>query len=279
MVKSLKPIGFRNLGIIAALLGYAACGPNASGSCPTPTTGAAEMAQAESAPEEAELEEEASAPGPGKDIEVAKSDSPTAAKEPGKEGEKPGTDAKASAAGAAAPAATGEKYNIVGTVLNGTKPVKYAVVYLEGAPIEKKRGMKAFVDQRRMLFMPYITAVAEGGAVTFMNSDPFPHNVFSPSGEKFNLGTIPKGGGGRYRFKKRGAYTLLCNVHPGMLGYVYVTPSSYFATANAKGRFKIKKVPEGKYKIAAWAPKMGGPSKAVTVKGGEASVDVELSKQ
>ncbi|MEZ4225771.1 MAG: hypothetical protein R3B13_32765 [Polyangiaceae bacterium] len=265
---------------IAAILGLAACGPNASGSCPSPTSGAAEMAQAESAPEEAHVEETVTTNAEGKtETKTAASTGDAGA---GDKPAEPGVDPKAGTAGTATAAAVpagGGKFDIVGSVVSGTKPVKFAVAYLEGAPIEEKRGMKVVIDQRMMLFIPYIAAVAVGGSATFVNSDPFPHNVFSPSGDKFNLGTIPKGGGGRYKFKTPGAFTLLCNVHPGMIGYVYVTPSSYFATANAKGRFKIKDVPEGNYKIAAWAPKMGGPSKPIVVKGGELSVDIELQKQ
>jgi len=258
----------------ALAIGASACGPGVSGTCSNPNTGnAAEIAQKESAPTEAEepdkaakVQEAKPASDGGAPEAVATADAGVAAKP----GEAP--------AAAAAPAAGGGQFNITGVVTSGGKPAKFAVVFLEDGPKDPKRGMKTTVDQRMMMFLPYTAVVAAGGAATFVNSDPFPHNVFSPNNEKFDLGTIPKGGVGRYVFKKPGAYTLLCNVHPGMLGYIYAAPSSYFATADVKGKFTIKQVPDGTYKINAWAPKMQGQAKSVTVKGAEASVDLEVTK-
>jgi plastocyanin len=170
-------------------------------------------------------------------------------------------------------------FNLTGVVKSGSRPGKFAVVYLEDAPKDPTRGMNVSIDQRMMLFVPYIAAVGVGGTATFVNSDPFPHNVFSPNGEKFDLGTLSKGGVAKRAFKTPGAYTLLCNVHPGMIGYVYVAPSSYFAVANGQGEFTIKAVPEGTYKVAAWAPKMAAPAQSVVVKGGDARVEIEINKQ
>lgn len=245
----------------------AACGPNASGMCPTSTPETAVMAQGESAPQP-ETKDPAIA------VASTSADGGTATPTTGDGGALALADAAP-----AGPQATGGTYAITGAVKSGSRPGKFAVVYLEDAPKDPSRGMSTSIDQRMMMFVPYVAAVAVGGTVSFVNSDPFPHNVFSPSGDKFDLGTLSKGGVGRHAFKTPGAYTLLCNVHPGMIGYVYVAPSSYFAVANAQGEFNIRAVPEGTYKIAAWAPKMGGPAKSVTVRGADAKVEIEIDKQ
>lgn len=249
----------------------AACGPNVSGYCPTGTPGSAVMAQGEATGQEPEAKADpAPAPAPAA-AAAAGGDAGLAAAKP------PTGDAGAPpAVTAAAPAGP---FNISGTVKSGSRPGKFAVVYLEDGPKDPARGMNVSIDQRMMLFVPYIAAVGVGGSATFVNSDPFPHNVFSPNGEKFDLGTLSKGGTAKRVFKQPGPYTLLCNVHPGMIGYIYVAPSSYFAVANAQGEFTMKAVPEGTYKIAAWAPKMGAPAQSVVVRGADAKVEIEITKQ
>ncbi len=153
-----------------------------------------------------------------------------------------------------------------------------AVVYLEDAGVVPERGASAVVDNRGMSFAPYITVVAAGGRVVFSNSDPFPHNVFSPDNERFNLGMVPMKGSTAHAFKTPGVYTLLCNLHPNMLGYVVVSPSSYFAKANAKGQFAIKDVPAGAYKITAWAPRLKPVTEPIVIKDTDVTLDFALHR-
>jgi hypothetical protein len=138
--------------------------------------------------------------------------------------------------------------------------------------------MTARIDNRQMAFVPFVTVIPTGGKVTFQNSDPFPHNVFSPDAEKFNMGTISHNQVLVHSFPKAGEYSLLCNLHPGMLGYVVVAPSSYFAKTDAKGHYAIQGVPPGTYKVTAWSPRLPTETKAVDVKGGDATLDFELHR-
>ncbi len=153
-----------------------------------------------------------------------------------------------------------------------------AAVWLEDAPKEPGRGMTARIDNHQMLFTPMVTVITAGGAVTFNNTDPFPHNVFSPDG-KFNMGTIPQNGSAApKRFDKPGTFTLLCNLHPNMVAYLVVSPSSYYAKTDANGRFRIKDVPPGTYKITAWAPRLATVTESVTLSGAQATADFELHR-
>jgi plastocyanin len=153
-----------------------------------------------------------------------------------------------------------------------------AIVYVEGAPDDPSRGMKAAVNQHRMQFIPHVTAVSVGGKVVFYNGDPFPHNVFSPDHGGFNLGTWGKGGARVYTFKQPGIFSLLCNLHPGMLAYVAAVPSSYYDVTDRKGAFEIKNVPNGSYKLTATGPRLGPSTRTVKVEGGEVNVDFALEK-
>jgi plastocyanin len=158
------------------------------------------------------------------------------------------------------------------------KPAANTVVYLPEAPTESGRGEKATLDQHNMLFVPYVLAVAVGGSITFANSDPFPHNVYSTDNEKFNLGMISQHGLRTRTFKQTGAYRLLCNLHPNMIAYAYVSPSSYFAVTTGQGKYLIKDVPEGSHKVAVWAVGASAEPQVVTVGGTDATLDLSLHK-
>jgi plastocyanin len=194
----------------------------------------------------------------------------------------------AGAEGGAEPSEAGAPVPVVAEVATGTvhgsvitKPASVAanaVIYLEDAPIEASAKMNVTIDNHQMLFTPFVAVIPTGGRVTFHNSDPFPHNVFSSDHERFDMGAIPNGQGRVRAFKNAGAYALLCNLHPGMLGYVLVTPSSYFAKADGKGHYTMKNVPNGTYKITAWAPRQEPATQSVTVKGNDVSVDFDLHR-
>jgi plastocyanin len=191
----------------------------------------------------------------------------------------------ASDAGGAAPAADATtapivaRADVLGTIT--TTPgylSSVSVAYIEDAPVDPTRGMRAHVDNHQMQFSPMVSVIAQGGSVTFVNTDPFPHNVFSPDG-KFNMGTIPQNSAAApKRFDKTGEFTLLCNLHPGMIGYLVVAPSSWFAKADAKGHFRIKDVPAGTYKLTAWAPRLPKVTETITVAGSPVTKDFELHR-
>ncbi|GEM_PF-3168128 len=108
------------------------------------------------------------------------------------------------------------------------------------------------VDQRNKEFFPKVAPVLVGSTVEFLNSDGFEHNVNSPDNEKFNLGNWGLNEKRTYSFTRPGVYTLLCSLHPEMVGYVVAVKTPYFAVANEKGEFRIPNVPAGKWKIKIW---------------------------
>ena len=159
-----------------------------------------------------------------------------------------------------------------------------SVVYVEAiagktfpAPTEKP-----LIDQKGLMFMPHIVAVAQGTTVEFQNSDKVAHNVFwiSVGGNKklgHNLGTWPQGEKRSFKFDNPGAIPLLCNVHPEMSGYIVVSPTLYFAVTDKSGSYKIDNVPDGSYTVTAWHEGAKNSSKPVTV-AGESKADFTLTK-
>lgn len=171
-------------------------------------------------------------------------------------------------------------------VISGTvSPGKAgSVVYIEAVPGKTfpAPAKPVVMDQKSLLFQPHVMAVQLGATVNFLNSDKVQHNIFWPaiSGNKklsHNMGTWPTGEERAFKFETAGVVPLLCNVHPEMSGYIIVSPTPYFAIADASGNFKIADVPDGTYSVSAWHEGMKIQSKPVTLSG-SATVEFSLTK-
>lgn len=146
--------------------------------------------------------------------------------------------------------------------IKGQLKTKYAKKYRMVVYIEKVEGKTftpaakhAAMDQKGKKFVPRILTVLKGTTVDFLNSDDFEHNVFSPDGEKYNLGKAGPGKTLTRTFKSAGTYVQLCNVHPEMVGYVFVAETPYFAISDKDGNFRIPNVPAGTHKLKVWCEK------------------------
>jgi plastocyanin len=142
------------------------------------------------------------------------------------------------------------------------------VVYLKDVP---GKGTPATheMDQKGMKFRPVVLAIAVGDSVRFLNHDGEDHNVYSPDGEPFNLGTFKVGETRTHAFTEPGLFRIKCSIHPEMLGYVFVAPSRHAAVIDRKGRYSITGVPPGTWQLAVWNANLPGPEKAITVTEGK----------
>ena len=150
-------------------------------------------------------------------------------------------------------------------------PPKYlaeTVVYVKQAP-GTFAPTTAAVDQKSLSFIPHVLVVTKGDTVKFLNHDNVAHNVYSPDVDAFNLGTFKQNEERTHAFTKEGPYSLLCSIHPEMLGYVFVNQNPYAAAVDAKGTFTIKDVPPGTYKLEVWNSHLKAPEKTVTVAAGQ----------
>jgi plastocyanin len=170
---------------------------------------------------------------------------------------------------AAAAPAVAQSGTITGKV--DVTPAKYlaeTVVYVKEAPGTFPPRTEA-MDQRALTFTPHLLVVTKGDSVKFLNHDTVAHNVYSPDVDAFNLGTFKQNEERTHVFKKEGAYSILCSIHPEMLGYVFATQNPYAAAVDAKGQYTIKDVPPGTYKVAIWNSHLKAPEKSVTVTAGK----------
>ena len=177
-------------------------------------------------------------------------------------------------------AGAAENGSVTGTVAaKGLRTNADIVVSLEAPGLKVLPPPKPIqMDQKGMLFIPHVLSVVRGTTVRFLNSDPLPHNVFSPEA-KYNLGTWPQGETKDQKFDKPGVYTQLCRVHPEMESFVVVLDTPYFATTDKTGAFEIENVPPGTYTLVAWSEKLKGVKQPITVEAGKrATVTLALSR-
>lgn len=115
----------------------------------------------------------------------------------------------------------------------------------------------ATMDQLRHQFVPHLLVVQAGTEVTFPNSDDVSHHVYSFSPTKtFELPLYKGDLHPPVRFEQAGIVVVGCNIHDGMLGYIRVVDTPYFAVTNEQGVALIDRVSSGDYTVAVWTPRV-----------------------
>ncbi len=144
--------------------------------------------------------------------------------------------------------------------------LKRVVIHLEGGPPATMRRT-AVMDQRQRRFHPEVLAIPAGSAVSFPNSDPIFHNVFSLSKPKeFDLGNYPNGQSRTITFEKPGVVLVHCHLHPNMSAAIVVTPTDWYARPDSEGGYSLKNVQPGLYTLVAWHKAAGTFRRTVELK-------------
>jgi len=175
---------------------------------------------------------------------------------------------------AAAPAAAA---GLVVRVTDGKgHPVTDAVVTLalRGAPAPASRRAPAVhvIDQKNLMFLPYIEVFRPGDAVVFRNSDRTRHHVYSFSPAKaFEFVLAPGQSSPRLVLDTTGIVAVGCNIHDQMAAYLLVTDAAWVARSRSDGSARFDTLAPGTYDMRAWHPRLR-PGRA-----GAATVTVEAS--
>jgi plastocyanin len=173
--------------------------------------------------------------------------------------------------GRSAPVMT-KRYEIVtrGGVVATNPPV--AVVYLEGTFPPEAAPVPKQVTQKDFTFIPPLLAVRKGTRVEFPNLDDTYHNIFSYSpAKRFDLGRYPPDERPipSQVFDVAGAVTLRCDIHEHMRGLILVLDTPHFVVTDAEGRFRLRGLPAGSFRLKAWLTSKTTIEKAVELKHGE----------
>jgi plastocyanin len=151
------------------------------------------------------------------------------------------------------------------------------VVYLEGNAPEAAPLIRT-VNQVGQRFEPEMVVVPVGSTVSFPNSDPIFHNVFSLSKiRSFDLGFYSAGETRLVKFNKPGVVQVYCHLHPDMNAAILVVPNAWYTRPDEHGAFSFSGVPPGNYQVVVWHKSAGFFRKQVTVsEGGAAKLSMEL---
>lgn len=160
------------------------------------------------------------------------------------------------------------------------------VVYVEGstatnlpatAPVARVETLPV-INQKGAAFSPHVLPIMAGTTVEWPNHDDIFHNVFSISETKpFDLGLYKDPEVKRVTFDKAGRVDAFCSIHKSMNCVVLVLENPYFAATDTRGRFNIRDVPAGTYRLRAWHERLPGQTKEIVVPAtGEVRVDFTL---
>jgi hypothetical protein len=172
------------------------------------------------------------------------------------------------------------------------KGVKWVVVYLVDATDAKKKlpvpaalqkvSGKVELDQPCCMFEPHIAVVRVGQSLVLKNSSPVAHNTNVQSGAPGtgpNLNPIiPPGKSVEVEANKFVPRFLpipvSCSIHNWMKCHVCVFDHPFYAVTDKDGKFEIKNVPLGKYRLIGWQEEVGWADGKSPLKGGGKMINV-----
>jgi plastocyanin len=163
-------------------------------------------------------------------------------------------------------------------------PVVDAVVYALPADINGKQAKAsaqkrptAIIDQIKRRFVPLVSVVQTGTAVSFPNRDNIEHDVYSFSpAKRFELHLYHGIPAKPVVFDQPGLVVMGCNIHDQMIAYLLVVDTPWFAKTDARGQASIENVPGGAYRLTVWHYRMAEteqlPSHDVSAGAGDTAV-------
>jgi len=153
----------------------------------------------------------------------------------------------------------------------GGQPLPGAVVVAEpvAGAMPLAAAPRAVIDQVNRSYVPHVSVLRVGTAVSFPNHDNIRHQVYSYSKAKtFTLRLYAGQPANPVVFDRPGVVALGCNIHDSMLGWVLVVDTPWMARSEGDGQARLAGLPAGHYRLRAWAE----PMPALTD-----GVDVELA--
>jgi len=172
-------------------------------------------------------------------------------------------------------------------LLGTNQTVRNAVVYLgasfsNGKPAPKE-SVPAVLDQRDCEFVPRIQIIRSGASLILRNSDPVLHVVRIDSMSSTNGPTTVLSVATPYAgFEK--AYSLAGFKEPTLLravsgngqkwmtAYIAVMPHPWATLTDDDGKFTVRNVPLGSYKVYAWHEVLGTLTREIKVTNGGATL-------
>ena len=157
-------------------------------------------------------------------------------------------------------------------------PLDQAVVIVDAGPAKDSPPLTAVIDQVNRMFVPHVSVVRTGTAVSFPNRDDIRHHLYSFSEAKtFELPLYKGTPAEPVVFDQRGIVTLACNIHDWMLGFLYVTDAPSFFVTGENGRAEFELPARNEYRVTVWHPSLGPETEGrVSVVSADGDAPLEL---
>jgi plastocyanin len=140
------------------------------------------------------------------------------------------------------------------------RPVADAVVTVlprSGGGPQRPPPERRTIDQKNLMFVPYIEVFRPGDQVVFRNSDSTRHHVYSFSPIKaFEFVLAPVESSQPQLLDKPGVVAVGCNIHDHMISYLYVSDAPWIAHSGASGVVTIHGLAAGTYDVRVWQPRL-----------------------
>ena len=131
-------------------------------------------------------------------------------------------------------------------------------IFLEDAGLKKAEPIRTEMIQENLQFLPDFLVVPRGSTVSFPNSDPVFHNVFSFSkAREFDLGYYPAGQTRKVTFNHAGVVQVYCHLHSQMNAAILVVPNAWYTRPQRDGTFSLSDVPPGVHTVVVWHKSAG----------------------
>lgn len=148
------------------------------------------------------------------------------------------------------------------------EPVSGAVVSFKPANSGQSAttsGTEFVINQKNIAFDPFISLVPVDSIATFKNEDTVLHHVYSFSkAKRFNLKLFGTADPQEVTLDAPGVVSIGCNIHDGMVAYIYVSKTDFAAQTDDDGKAALDGIPEGEGELVVWHPLMKGKGNAVS---------------
>jgi len=122
------------------------------------------------------------------------------------------------------------------------------------------------LDNRGCRFEPHVLVIPVGAQLKFKNSDPTSHNIHTYSKRTSSINkTIPPGSEVAHAIKRSEAFSVQCDIHPWMQGWIFATDAPFSAVTGPDGSFSIDGLPAGDYEAKLWHERLGRLTQSFTI--------------
>jgi hypothetical protein len=152
---------------------------------------------------------------------------------------------------------------------DGARALLPAVVYLarRDIPPSAPSDGVASVELGRGSDGASIAVLPLGQSVRFRDASGVHHRLFGLSGRtRLEAAVAPGGTSAPIRPLEPGLLRMYCALHPEEAVSVFVAPSPHFAVLDGRGRFAIRRVPPGRWRMHLWSDAAAGPVRDVRVR-------------